>query len=142
MPGRVLRLDNLALRYVIIGVGLTWSAAFAAIALFFSPVAGLDLDTAMSRSALRDIKAKRTNLTPGSPSDLKTLKRARSKCATTRPCSPTPVIKHSINECPVIAKTFRDPMDEDLQSRFGAGPTLGYEGRRQRPALWPALPFG
>jgi hypothetical protein len=85
MPGRVLRLDNLALRYVIIGV---------------------------------------------------------AKRATTRPCSPTPVIKHSINECPVIAKTFRDPMDEDLQSRFGAGPTLGYEGRRQRPALWPALPFG
>jgi hypothetical protein len=39
-----------------------------------SPLAGLDLDTAIRlRWALRDIKAKRTKLTPGSPSDLKTL---------------------------------------------------------------------
>jgi hypothetical protein len=36
--------------------------------------AGLDLDTAIRlRWALRDIKAKRTKLTPVSPSDLKTL---------------------------------------------------------------------
>ena len=35
---------------------------------------GLDLDTAMRlRWALRDIKAKRTKLTPVRPSDLKTL---------------------------------------------------------------------
>ena len=40
----------------------------------FSPLAGLDLDTAIRlRWALRDIKAKRTKLTPVSPSDLKTL---------------------------------------------------------------------
>jgi len=39
-----------------------------------SPWAGLDLDTAIRlRWALRDIKAKRTKLTPVSPSDLKTL---------------------------------------------------------------------
>ena len=37
-------------------------------------MAGLDLDTAIRlRWALRDIKAKRTKLTPVSPSDLKTL---------------------------------------------------------------------
>jgi hypothetical protein len=40
----------------------------------FSPLAGLDLDTAIRlRWALRDVKAKRTKLTPVSPSDLKTL---------------------------------------------------------------------
>ena len=39
-----------------------------------SPWARLDLDTAIRlRWALRDIKAKRTKLTPVSPSDLKTL---------------------------------------------------------------------
>ena len=39
-----------------------------------SPWAGLDLDTAIRlRWALRDIKGKRTKLTPVSPSDLKTL---------------------------------------------------------------------
>jgi hypothetical protein len=39
-----------------------------------SPWAGLDLDTAIClRWALRDIKAKRTKLTPVSPNDLKTL---------------------------------------------------------------------
>ena len=39
-----------------------------------SPLAGLDLDTAIRlRWALRDIKAKRTKLTPVSQSDLKTL---------------------------------------------------------------------
>ena len=39
-----------------------------------SPLVGLDLDTAIRlRWALRDIKAKRTKLTPVSPSDLKTL---------------------------------------------------------------------
>ena len=39
-----------------------------------SPSARLDLDTAIRlRWALRDIKAKRTKLTPVSPSDLKTL---------------------------------------------------------------------
>jgi hypothetical protein len=39
-----------------------------------SPWAGLDLDAAIRlRWALRDIKAKRTKLTPVSPSDLKTL---------------------------------------------------------------------
>jgi len=39
-----------------------------------SPLAGLDLDSAIRlRWALRDIKAKRTKLTPVSPSDLKTL---------------------------------------------------------------------
>ena len=39
-----------------------------------SPLAGLDLDTAIRlRWALRDIKAKRTKLTPVSPGDLKTL---------------------------------------------------------------------
>ena len=39
-----------------------------------SPRAALDLDTAIRlRWALRDIKAKRTKLTPVSPSDLKTL---------------------------------------------------------------------
>ena len=39
-----------------------------------SPWAGLDLDTAIRlRWALRDIKAKRTKLTPVSPGDLKTL---------------------------------------------------------------------
>ena len=39
-----------------------------------SPLTGLDLDTAIRlRWALRDIKAKRTKLTPVSPSDLKTL---------------------------------------------------------------------
>ena len=39
-----------------------------------SPWAGFDLDTAIRlRWALRDIKAKRTKLTPVSPSDLKTL---------------------------------------------------------------------
>ena len=39
-----------------------------------SLLAGLDLDTAIRlRWALRDIKAKRTKLTPVSPSDLKTL---------------------------------------------------------------------
>ena len=38
------------------------------------PLSSLDLDTAIClRWALRDIKAKRTNLTPVSPSDLKTL---------------------------------------------------------------------
>ena len=38
------------------------------------PIDGLDLDTAIRlRWALRDIKAKRTKLTPVSPSDLKTL---------------------------------------------------------------------
>ena len=38
------------------------------------PLSSLDLDTAIRlRWALRDIKAKRTNLTPVSPSDLKTL---------------------------------------------------------------------
>ena len=38
------------------------------------PLGSLDLDTAIRlRWALRDIKAKRTNLTPVSPSDLKTL---------------------------------------------------------------------
>ena len=40
----------------------------------FSPLAGLDLDTAIRlRWVLRDVKAKRTKLTPVSPSDLKTL---------------------------------------------------------------------
>ena len=39
-----------------------------------SPWAALDLDTAIRlRWALRDIKGKRTKLTPVSPSDLKTL---------------------------------------------------------------------
>jgi hypothetical protein len=39
-----------------------------------SPWAGLDLDTAIRlRWALRDIKGKRTKLTPVGPSDLKTL---------------------------------------------------------------------
>ena len=39
-----------------------------------SPWAGLDLDTAIRlRWALRDIKAKRTKLTPVNPSDLETL---------------------------------------------------------------------
>ena len=39
-----------------------------------SPLAGLDLDTAIRlRWALRDIKAKRTKLTPVSPDDLNTL---------------------------------------------------------------------
>ena len=39
-----------------------------------SPLAGLDLDTAIRlRWALRDIKAKRTKLTPVNPDDLKTL---------------------------------------------------------------------
>ena len=39
-----------------------------------SPWAGLDLDTAIRlRWALRDIKGKRTKLTPVSPGDLKTL---------------------------------------------------------------------
>ena len=39
-----------------------------------SPWAGLDLDTAIRlRWALRDIKAKRTKLTPVTPGDLKTL---------------------------------------------------------------------
>jgi hypothetical protein len=39
-----------------------------------SPWAGLDLDTAIRlRWTLRDIKGKRTKLTPVSPSDLKTL---------------------------------------------------------------------
>ena len=39
-----------------------------------SPWAGFDLDTAIRlRWALRDIKGKRTKLTPVSPSDLKTL---------------------------------------------------------------------
>jgi hypothetical protein len=38
------------------------------------PLSSLDLETAIRlRWALRDIKAKRTNLTPVSPSDLKTL---------------------------------------------------------------------
>jgi hypothetical protein len=38
------------------------------------PLAGLDLDTAIRlRWTLRDIKAKRTKITPVSPSDLKTL---------------------------------------------------------------------
>ena len=38
------------------------------------PLSSLDLDTAIRlRWALRDIKAKRTNLTPVSPADLKTL---------------------------------------------------------------------
>ena len=38
------------------------------------PLTGLDLDTAIRlRWALRDIKAKRTKLTPVSPSDLKCL---------------------------------------------------------------------
>ena len=38
------------------------------------PLTGLDLDTAIRlRWTLRDIKAKRTKLTPVSPSDLKTL---------------------------------------------------------------------
>jgi hypothetical protein len=40
----------------------------------FSPLAGLDLDTAIClRWALRDIKAKRTKLAPVSPEDLRTL---------------------------------------------------------------------
>ena len=66
-----------------------------------SPLAGLDLDSAIRlRWALRDIKAKRTKLTPVSPSDLKTLiEWAWSKCPTTHPCTPTKVIKHLINEC-------------------------------------------
>ncbi|WOH54855.1 hypothetical protein [Bradyrhizobium sp. sBnM-33] len=39
-----------------------------------SPLAGIDLDTAIRlRWALRDIKAKRTKLTPVHPDDLKTL---------------------------------------------------------------------
>jgi hypothetical protein len=39
-----------------------------------SPLAGIDLDTAIRlRWALRDIKAKRTKLTPANPDDLKTL---------------------------------------------------------------------
>jgi hypothetical protein len=39
-----------------------------------SPLAGLDLDTAIRlRWALRDIKAKRTKLTPVNPGDLKAL---------------------------------------------------------------------
>ena len=39
-----------------------------------SPLAGLDLDTAIRlRWALRDIKAKRTKLTPVSPNDLSSL---------------------------------------------------------------------
>ena len=39
-----------------------------------SPLGGLDLDTAIRlRCALRDIKAKRTNLTPLSPNDLEAL---------------------------------------------------------------------
>jgi hypothetical protein len=39
-----------------------------------SPLAGIDLDTAIRfRWALRDIKAKRTKLTPVNPDDLKTL---------------------------------------------------------------------
>jgi len=39
-----------------------------------SPLAGIDLDTAIRlRWALRDIKAKRTKLTPAKPNDLKTL---------------------------------------------------------------------
>ena len=38
-----------------------------------SPLAGLDLDTAIRLRWARDIKAKRTKLTPVSPSDLKTL---------------------------------------------------------------------
>ncbi|MEH2506661.1 hypothetical protein V1290_005472 [Bradyrhizobium sp. AZCC 1578] len=39
-----------------------------------SPLAGMDLDTAIRfRWALRDIKAKRTKLTPPNPDDLKTL---------------------------------------------------------------------
>jgi hypothetical protein len=35
MPGRVLRLDDLAFRYLVIGVGLTRSGAFAVIPLFY-----------------------------------------------------------------------------------------------------------
>jgi hypothetical protein len=35
MPGRVLRLDDLAFRYLIIGTGLTWSAAYVVLALFY-----------------------------------------------------------------------------------------------------------
>jgi hypothetical protein len=35
MPGRVLRLEDLAFRYLIIGAGLTWSAAYVVIALFY-----------------------------------------------------------------------------------------------------------
>jgi hypothetical protein len=39
-----------------------------------SPMAGLDLDTVIRlRWALRDIKGKRTKLTPVSPGDLRTL---------------------------------------------------------------------
>ena len=39
-----------------------------------SPLAGLDLDTTIRlRWALRDIKAKRTKFSPGSPDDLRTL---------------------------------------------------------------------
>jgi hypothetical protein len=39
-----------------------------------SPMAGLDLDTVIRlRWALRDIKGKRTKLTPVSPDDLRTL---------------------------------------------------------------------
>ncbi|WP_346658055.1 hypothetical protein [Bradyrhizobium sp. 157] len=39
-----------------------------------SPLAGIDLDAAIRlRWALRDIKAKRTKLTPANPDDLKTL---------------------------------------------------------------------
>ncbi|MBR1279044.1 hypothetical protein JQ624_30710 [Bradyrhizobium sp. AUGA SZCCT0283] len=39
-----------------------------------SPLVGVDLDAAIRlRWALRDIRAKRTKLTPVSPSDLKTL---------------------------------------------------------------------
>jgi hypothetical protein len=35
MPGGVLRFDNLAFRHLIIGAGLTWSAAYVVIALYY-----------------------------------------------------------------------------------------------------------
>ena len=36
MPGRVLRLDDRSFRFLVIGVGLSWSVAFAVIPLFTS----------------------------------------------------------------------------------------------------------
>jgi hypothetical protein len=66
MPGRVLRLDDLALWYLIIGVGLTWSAAFAVTALFYSPVAGFDLDTAMPPLGAR-YQSKANEINAGQP---------------------------------------------------------------------------
>ena len=67
-----------------------------------SPLAGLDLDSAIRlRWALRDIKAKRTKLTPVSPSDLKTLiEMGLVEMRDDAPSSPTKVIEQLINECP------------------------------------------